>query len=176
MAETWAYSSNRGDTLAAEDRFWEKVSTVGDCWEWQGHRDKAGYGTFHVSKYRHGEKAHRYSYELAYGSVPEASERHDVCVLHECDNPPCVNPAHLFIGSQLENIRDRHNKGRTKATSPVINRPGDSHPRVKLKYVEVEQLRALRESGWLHRELAKHFGVSSSYVSRLLSKEYRDSQ
>lgn len=82
-------------------RFWARVLPVeSGCWEWQGYRDEYGYGRFDESK------AHRFSYALTVGS-PEG-----FLVLHRCDNPACVRPDHLFLGTQLDNMRDMISKGR----------------------------------------------------------------
>lgn len=81
------------------------------CWEWQKTKDRVGYGRLKVSlgsrdSFRH-ESAHRYSYLLFVGEIPTG-----MCVLHKCDNRSCVNPGHLFLGTQKDNIRDMHAKGR----------------------------------------------------------------
>lgn len=97
--------------LSVEERFWSKVDTSGteehpDCWEWTAYRRPTGYGHF---RFRGKQwKAHRVAYTLIKGEIPEGQ-----CVLHiECDNPPCVNPAHLKTGTQADNMRDRDQKGR----------------------------------------------------------------
>ena len=76
-----------------------------DCWFWQKHKDRDGYGRI---KFR-GEMslAHRVSYLIHRGPIPTGK-----CVLHKCDTPDCVNPNHLFIGTQADNMADMHNKGR----------------------------------------------------------------
>lgn len=88
-------------------RFWEKVSKRGpiimdsSCWEWTAYRLPHGYGLFDR------RLAHRISWELSRGPIPEG-----LCVCHKCDHPPCVNPDHLFVGTMADNMRDRSTKGR----------------------------------------------------------------
>src|SRR4051794_32506507 len=96
-------------------RFWSKVSKRGHpkgCWEWTaGVFKSGGYGQFNmrVAGKRQPYRAHRISYELAHGPIPS-----DLCVLHECDNRVCVNPAHLFLGTRGDNCDDMHAKGRAR--------------------------------------------------------------
>lgn len=89
------------------DRFWPKVSRADvGCWEWTGSKDRDGYGRIRI-----GDRpvmAHRVSYEMHHGEIPDGA-----VVMHSCDNPACVRPTHLKIGSQADNITDRHLKGRT---------------------------------------------------------------
>lgn len=94
-------------TIPVEDRFWSFVSKSDDegCWEWSGHRDKNGYGTLAISSRPVG--AHRVSWTINYGPIPDG-----LCVLHRCDNPPCVRPDHLFLGTSQDNTIDMIRKNR----------------------------------------------------------------
>lgn len=87
------------------NKYFEKVQHTG-CWEWLGGRTHDNYGKFWMDKTM---KAHKVSFLLYKGEVPQG-----MVVMHICDNPPCVNPDHLRLGTQLDNIRDRDIKGRTK--------------------------------------------------------------
>lgn len=94
--------------ISFEDRFFEKVKKSDGCWEWLAKKNNKGYGMFSAERGRGKFKtAHRVSYELARGKIPSGQ-----WVLHHCDNPACVNPDHLFLGDNIANVRDMHNKGR----------------------------------------------------------------
>lgn len=90
-----------------EDRFWAKVrrGEQNDCWEWSAGVDNFGYGRLNTRGVV--DLAHRLSWELAHGPIPDG-----MCVLHRCDNPPCVNPRHLFLGTRDDNVQDMIAKGR----------------------------------------------------------------
>lgn len=85
-----------------------------DCWEWNGYRNEKGYGQMSLPD--RNVKAHRLSYELHKGEIPKG-----LLVCHECDNPPCCNPDHLFLGTHLDNRTDAINKGRVKTVSCPSN-------------------------------------------------------
>lgn len=94
--------------MSAEERFWSKVVIVDDdtsCWEWRGWCDKDGYGN--VRRGAGLKRTHRVAYQLVYGEIPEG-----LFVLHHCDNPPCVRPEHLFLGTHQDNIADKVAKNR----------------------------------------------------------------
>lgn len=92
--------------MTTEQRFWSFVDRRGpdECWEWTGGRDPDGYGIF-SDRDRHSVRAHRFVIVLVTGEQPVDK------VLHHCDNPPCVNPAHLYQGSQFDNERDKLVRG-----------------------------------------------------------------
>ena len=139
------------------ERYWDKVEVRGadECWEWMASKNTNGYGQVWA-----GEKhflAHRLAWELTNGSIPEA-----LYVCHTCDHPGCVNPSHLFIGSQAENQRDMAEKGRS-------NR-GRKRWSAKLTREDVGKIRNLYTTGkYLQRELGEQFDVSRTQVSRIVN-------
>lgn len=137
-------------------RFWAKVNKRGpdDCWPWMAGKDNWGYGMFWLEdRTLH---ASRVAWLLTNGSIPEGME-----ICHSCDNPLCVNPRHLFMGSQLVNIADRENKGRRDEHLPPISK-GEKHPRAKLNDDLVRMARDAYKSGVYGAvgKLAKAYGVN----------------
>ena len=92
------------------ERFWKRVKKTKDCWEWQGMKKKDGlpYGLVKIFFRRF--YAHRVAWELTNGPIPKGLN-----VLHRCDNPVCVRPSHLFLGTQADNIADMVSKGRNRS-------------------------------------------------------------
>jgi hypothetical protein len=145
--------------VALVERFWKRVDKSGDCWLWTGGKHDFGYGIFSPGRYTR-IYAHRFSYELHYGPVPDG-----LYVLHRCDNPPCVNPAHLWLGTHLDNTADRHRKGRSRGHDLI----GEDHPRAKLTAAQVHDIRERYASGQASGvQLAREFGVRPTNISRIV--------
>lgn len=141
-----------------EARFWAKVAKSDGCWVWTGGRKPDGYGTIRAGGERGGGavvSAHRVSWEMHRGPVPDGLH-----VLHRCDSPPCVNPAHLFLGSNADNVADKVAKGRQGAPR------GSAHPAARLTSEAVREIRASTGSA---REVGERHGVSASCVQRIRS-------
>jgi len=150
-------------TLA--ERFAQKHGTGPGCWEWTGGRNGCGYGRFWIGAEGRHRTAHRFAWELYRGQIPDGLH-----VLHHCDNPGCVNPGHLFLGTQAENNRDMASKGRAR-NEP---RPGEKHPLAKLNNPTVLEIRRRVARGEPQAGVAKAFGVSHQTVSAIkLRKTWR---
>lgn len=107
-----------------EERFWEKVDRRGplECWNWTGCKDKLGYGFLNIGNHKI-ERAYRVSYEMHIRPIPDGKS-----VCHSCDNPSCVNPAHLFVGTHTENLADMRAKGRdSKPPRNDVNGENNGH-------------------------------------------------
>lgn len=146
------------------ERFWEKVDVRGpdECWEWQAHAGTQRRGSFMVGSKRDGTHrlvmAHRIAYELHYGSIPEGME-----VCHKCDNPPCCNPAHLFIGTHKENMEDMATKGRSSQ--------GERDSQAILTAEQVREIRAHRASGMMYKDIAKLYNVSKAAIGAIARRD-----
>jgi hypothetical protein len=139
------------------NRFWAKVDKSGDCWEWMAYKQPYG-------QYWNGKRlvqAHRFSYELANGPIPDG-----LCVLHNCDNPGCVNPAHLFLGTQKDNIRDALEKGR------LVNQKGENNPRSILTEKKVLTVRAEYKTGKTScRKLGREHGIDYKHINNIINRK-----
>lgn len=144
---------------AIENKFWSKVDKRGpdECWEWQG---KGDYGRFCLCKKV--ILAHRYSWSLVNGDVPEGFD-----ILHSCDNPGCVNPAHLRPGTQIDNNRDMEERGRRRGGSL----PGERHNMAKLTWGQVREIRQRYIPFVVSSvQLGKEYGVYHQTILRIVNR------
>lgn len=152
--------------LTAKDavRFWSKVDRKNDldeCWNWLAGCFSFGHGQFRIGGIGGtNAHAHRISYILTYGSIPD-----NLHVLHKCDNPKCVNPNHLFLGTNQDNVADMVRKGRQ------ARQKGELCCTAKLKEADVLAIRRLYKSGVSQRAIAKEYGVGQQLVSLIVSKK-----
>lgn len=145
-----------------QHRFWLKVEVRSEeqCWPWRGAKDAEGYGYFWDGAAN--RRAHRYSYAL---KARDATI--DGSILHSCDNPPCVNPSHLRLGTHAENIRERNAKGRHNLPS------GDRHWYKALDQEKADKIRSWVFRGQSQASVARAFGVSAATVCRLINGQQR---
>lgn len=139
-------------------RFWAWVDKKGpdECWSWIGNLESTGYGRiYYQGKTR---KAHRLSWELHYGTIPDG-----MFVCHHCDNPACVNPAHLFLGKPADNSNDMVSKGRAAS--------GEKHGTCKLKEVDIPTIRQMAAAGLTYTEIGKRYEVAYGVISRAVRCE-----
>lgn len=133
----------------------------GGCWEWQAGKDKDGYGQVCYGKRAY--RTHRLFYELYKDKIPKG-----ICVLHKCDNPSCVNPKHLWLGTNAENTRDRDKKKRGCC--------GEKHHRAKMTERMVVRARRIKEKSktkyWGLTRLARQFGVTKATLFKAVSKTH----
>lgn len=145
-------------TPAEAEKFWSRVDVRGpdECWLWMGAAARGGYGSFRAGGRNHG--AHRISYVAAHGQIPEVPGYHGGVVRHACDNPPCVNPRHLLVGSQADNALDAKLRGRIAV--------GGDLPHSKLSPKKVMAMREMRRAGAEYADIGARFGVSKSTAVR----------
>lgn len=134
--------------------FWSRVKKTKTCWLWQGARVPAGYGSFQYTKGTN-TSAHRVSWIATFGNIPQ-----HLYVCHICDVRLCVNPKHLWLGTNRQNIQDRDRKGR----AAIGTRNGQS----KLNWVKVRSIRSLHKHGHSCISISKIHGVSDNVISRIV--------
>lgn len=144
-------------SFSLEEAFWQYVTpgNPDDCWEWQQNRHSFGHGFLNYRRKQY--QAHRVAYELHFGPIPEGLD-----CLHKCDNPPCCNPAHLFLGTQGDNNVDRSKKGRSARGSKVHS--------AKLTETDVVAIRSMRANGATIVGLAKLYGLSETHTAGIIAR------
>lgn len=146
--------------LSVEQRFWTKVIKAGpdECWLWTAYRSAHGHGQFRVTKKpSRVEHAHRYAYILSMGPIPEG-----MVIRHKCDNPPCVNPAHLEVGTHADNVADRVERGRSAI--------GSANGRAKLSEKTAEGIRLRYAMGGNTKaQLSREYGVSQRTIADVIN-------
>lgn len=159
------YLSSQGFSATFQERFWTKVTKNESCWIWTAYRRPSGYGEIQRGVRGFGAiLAHRASFILNVGPIPDGLE-----VLHDCpggDNPACVNPDHLWLGTQADNCMDMIEKGRAKLNFDFGK--GESHPRHKLSQKDVDEIRLSNEP---QRIIAARFNIWQSHVGRIKRRE-----
>ncbi len=162
---TGKYCSHRCTGLSQKkvelkDRFWKMVSIgeSNDCWLFTGFKNCDGYGKVGIGT-KKTDSAHRISYMLSFGEIPKG-----FCVLHKCDNPPCCNPKHLFLGTQGDNVSDMIAKGR------LVNLKGELSGASKLTQVQVDLIRS-EYTGKRGQKisLSKKYGVMPTTITNILT-------
>lgn len=145
-------------------RFWDKIKRSDNCWLWTASVNTQGYGQMwqrRTGQPKRKHAVHRLSYQLAYGPIPEG-----LSVLHRCDTPRCVNPAHLFLGTQADNMTDMHKKARHCF--------GETHPLHRLTESDVRDIRKRYVRYSKHCNiytLAEEFNVTFSLVAMIVRRE-----
>lgn len=132
-------------------RFWAKVEKGPGCWDWTGGEASCGYGRF--EGWPSSRRTHRIAYEIAFGPIPDG-----LCVCHHCDNPRCVRPDHLFLGTQADNVADMMKKGRHRAPTWKANSATRLDPQ------RVMEIRGRITAGQGLRSIARQLGVAYATV------------
>jgi hypothetical protein len=148
--------------ITIEERFWNRVNKKGinECWEWTGAKRSDGYGTFSMGKRSQFMMAHRYSWMLANGrDIPDG-----LLVLHNCDNPTCVNPNHLRVGTDADNVRDMWDRNR--ARTGVL--PGELNGMSKLTWDKVREIRTKYSRKLNTYRLSEEYGVSEVMIAKII--------
>jgi hypothetical protein len=159
------------------ERFWSKVQKTDGCWIWTASKRHKGYGAFCYSK--NGVvvqgRAHRFMWEMVYGDIPAG-----MFVLHRCDNPACVNPDHLWLGTNQDNVDDMMRKGRhvsggtyCKRTDSGKWKKGKCHWNYRMSDEKISEIRSDRKNGLSYGLISKKHSISIGYAFRLCNNQAR---
>ena len=156
----WPHGSMEEKVVALRKRFFSKVEKTGNCWIWKRSKTKSGYGVFNLSgKFI---RAHRFSWLWHNGDISKG-----ICVCHSCDNPICVNPKHLWLGTPTQNNLDRDKKGRTSK-----NPYGEKNSNAKLTNEEAFAIRKIYSLGKTNTEkLSVLFKVSRYSIRQIVENK-----
>ena len=146
--------------MTIDERFWKYVDKTRGCWNWTASKNSAGYGQINRTRKLGPMLAHRFSYELHNGAIPDG-----LFVLHTCDNPACVNPAHLWLGTDQDNTDDKMAKGRCPA--------GEGHYNHRLTDNQVVAIRRRWAGGTSQKELSEEYDVTQGYISEIVNNKKR---
>lgn len=139
------------------NNFWTKVKKTDSCWLWMRRTDDiTGYGRVNING--HNYNAHRIAWMITFGEIPDNNSYHGICVLHKCDNRKCVNPNHLFLGTQKDNMRDAKQKHRL--SGKLV---GEKNGRSKLTWNDVAKIKSLIGT-FTYKEIAKQFKVAITQI------------
>lgn len=152
----------KAHTKPIKQRFWSKVNIKGlfDCWEWMAYKDKKGYGRCNFFT---DTLVHRIAWILIYGKIPKG-----LFVCHHCDNPSCVNPAHLFLGTHKDNMNDRDKKGRQ---SHSMGKKGSKHNFARFTEEQIIAIRVLYQAGIRQYEIAKMYNVDKDHICLIVHRK-----
>lgn len=138
----------------ANDLLSNTTTTERGCMEYQGATSRSGYG--YATVFNKTNNAHRHIYELLYGDIP-----HNIFVCHKCDNRKCINPAHLFLGTNQDNMNDCKNKGRQAK--------GKAKPNTKINHGDIQDIYVMADKGINYTEIGKIFNIGRRHIGRILN-------